>query len=175
MLEGDWDTCVAIGREQIKEGAHVLDVCVDYTGADGVGDMNELMGRLATQSSVPIMIDTTEAPVARQALTWLGGKALLNSVNLEEGDAPGTRLDNFFSLAAEFGAAVVATCIDEEGQARTAEWKVRAARAITDLAVVALRPRRPRRLHRHPGAAAVDRDGRVAPRRHRDPRGDSPE
>jgi 5-methyltetrahydrofolate--homocysteine methyltransferase len=93
------------------------------------------MSRLATQSSVPVMIDTTEAPVARAALTWLGGKAMLNSVNLEEGDAPGTRLDSFLTLAAEFGAAVVATCIDEEGQARTAEWKVRAARAITDLAV----------------------------------------
>jgi 5-methyltetrahydrofolate--homocysteine methyltransferase len=135
MLEGDWDTCVDIGREQIKEGAHVIDVCVDYTGADGVSDMNEVMSRLATQSSVPIMIDTTEAPVARQALTWLGGKAMLNSVNLEEGDAVGTRLDSFLTLAAEFGAAVVATCIDEEGQARTAEWKVRAARAIIDLAV----------------------------------------
>ena len=135
MLEGDWDTCVNIGREQIKEGAHVLDVCVDYTGADGVADMNEVMSRLATQSSVPIMVDTTETKVARQALTWLGGKALLNSVNLEEGDGPGTRLDGFLSLAAEFGAGVVATCIDEEGQARTADWKVRAARAITDLAV----------------------------------------
>jgi 5-methyltetrahydrofolate--homocysteine methyltransferase len=135
MLEGDWDTCVEIGREQIKEGAHILDVCVDYTGADGVGDMNELMSRLATQSSVPVMIDTTEAPVARQALTWLGGKPLLNSVNLEEGDGPDTRLDSFLTLAAEFGAAVVATCIDEEGQARTAEWKVRAAKAITQLAV----------------------------------------
>ena len=135
MLEGDWDTCVEIGRDQIKEGAHILDVCVDYTGADGVGDMNEIMSRLATQSSVPIMVDTTETLVARQALTWLGGKALLNSVNLEEGDGPGTRLDGFLSLAAEFGAAVVATCIDEEGQARTADWKVRAATAITDLAV----------------------------------------
>ena len=135
MLQGDWDTCVGIGRDQIKEGAHILDVCVDYTGADGVGDMNELMSRLATQSSVPIMVDTTETRVARQALTWLGGKAILNSVNLEEGDGPGTRLDGFLSLAAEFGAAVVATCIDEEGQARTANWKVRAARAITDLAV----------------------------------------
>jgi 5-methyltetrahydrofolate--homocysteine methyltransferase len=135
MLEGDWDTCVEIGRDQIKEGAHILDVCVDYTGADGVADMNELMSRLATQSSVPVMIDTTEAPVARQALTWLGGKPLLNSVNLEEGDGPGTRLDSFLTLAAEFGAAVVATCIDEEGQARTAEWKVRAAKAITELAV----------------------------------------
>jgi 5-methyltetrahydrofolate--homocysteine methyltransferase len=135
MLQGDWDTCVGIGRDQIKEGAHILDVCVDYTGADGVSDMNEMMSRLATQSSVPIMVDTTESLVARQALTWLGGKAILNSVNLEEGDGPGTRLDGFLSLAAEFGAAVVATCIDEEGQARTAEWKVRAARAITDLAV----------------------------------------
>ena len=135
MLEGDWDTCVAIGRDQIKEGAHILDVCVDYTGADGVADMDELMGRMATQASVPIMVDTTETKVARQALTWLGGKAILNSVNLEEGDGPGTRLDGFLSLAAEFGCAVVATCIDEEGQARTAEWKVRAARAITDLAV----------------------------------------
>ena len=135
MLDGDWDTCVGIGRDQIKEGAHILDVCVDYTGADGVADMNELMSRLATQSSVPIMVDTTETKVARQALTWLGGKALLNSVNLEEGDGPGTRLDGFLSLAAEFGAAIVATCIDEEGQARTTEWKVRAARAITDLAV----------------------------------------
>ncbi len=135
MLEGDWDTCVGIGRDQIKEGAHVLDVCVDYTGANGVSDMDEVMSRLATQSSVPIMVDTTETKVARQALTWLGGKAILNSVNLEEGDGPGTRLDGFLSLAAEFGAAVVATCIDEEGQARTAEWKVRAARAITDLAV----------------------------------------
>ncbi len=135
MLAGDWETCVTIGREQIREGAHVLDVCVDYTGADGVRDMAEVMSRLATQSSVPIMVDTTETAVAREALTWLGGKAILNSVNLEEGDAPGTRLDGFLSLAAEFGAAVVATCIDQEGQARTADWKVRAARAITELAV----------------------------------------
>jgi 5-methyltetrahydrofolate--homocysteine methyltransferase len=135
MLEGDWDTCVGIGRDQIKEGAHIIDVCVDYTGADGVSDMNEIMSRLATQSSVPVMVDTTETKVARQALTWLGGKALLNSVNLEEGDGEGTRLDGFLTLAAEFGCAVVATCIDEEGQARTADWKVRAAQAITDLAV----------------------------------------
>ncbi|MGC8498317.1 MAG: methionine synthase [Acidimicrobiales bacterium] len=134
MLAGDWETCVAIGRDQVREGAHILDVCVDYTGADGVADMTEVMSRLATQSSVPIMVDTTEAPVARAALTWLGGKALLNSVNLEEGDGPGTRLDQFLSLAREFGAAVVATCIDQDGQARTAEWKVRAARAIVTLA-----------------------------------------
>jgi 5-methyltetrahydrofolate--homocysteine methyltransferase len=135
MLREEWDTCVAMARDQIKEGAHILDVCVDYTGADGVADMDALMARLATQSSAPLMVDTTEAPVARTALSWIGGRALLNSVNLEEGDGPGTRLDAFLSLAREFGAAVVATCIDEEGQARTADWKLTAAKRIVALAV----------------------------------------
>jgi len=135
MLDGDWDTCVAMARDQVKEGAHVIDVCVDYTGADGVSDMFEVASRFATQSSVPLMVDSTEGPVARSALEWLGGRPVLNSVNLEEGDAPGTRLDTFLRLAREFGAAVVCTCIDEEGQARTAEWKLRAAQAIYDIAV----------------------------------------
>src|SRR6185437_9684161 len=68
-------------------------------------------------------------------LEWIGGRPVLNSVNLEEGDGPGTRLDTFLRLAREYGAAVVCTCIDQEGQARTAEWKLRSARAIHDLAV----------------------------------------
>jgi len=135
MLEGDWDTCVAMARDQVKEGAHVIDVCVDYTGADGVADMTEVASRFATQASVPLMVDSTEGPVARAALEWIGGRPILNSVNLEEGDEPGTRLDTFLRLAREFGAAVVCTCIDEEGQARTAEWKLRAARNIRDIAV----------------------------------------
>ena len=135
MLEADWDTCVAMARDQVKEGAHVIDVCVDYTGADGVADMTEVASRFATQASVPLMVDSTEGPVARAALEWIGGRPILNSVNLEEGDEPGTRLDTFLRLAREFGAAVVCTCIDEEGQARTAEWKLRAARNIRDIAV----------------------------------------
>src|SRR5580658_6402233 len=135
MLATDWDTTVAIGRDQVKEGAHVLDVCVDYTGADGVADMTEVASRLATQASVPLMVDSTEAPVVEAALMWIGGRPILNSVNLEEGDDPGTRLDKFLTLAREYGAAVVCTCIDTEGQARTADWKVRAATAIHDIAV----------------------------------------
>jgi len=135
MLAGDWDTTVAMARDQVKEGAHIIDVCVDYTGADGVADMTEVVSRLATQASVPVMVDSTEAPVVEAALTWLGGRAVLNSVNLEEGDAPGTRLDKFLTLAREYGAAVVCTCIDTEGQARTAQWKLRAAQAIHDVAV----------------------------------------
>jgi len=73
--------------------------------------------------------------VVETALSWIGGRAVINSVNLEEGDEPGTRLDSFLTLAKEFGAAVVCTCIDTEGQARTADWKVRAATAIHDIAV----------------------------------------
>ncbi|MGH9224927.1 MAG: methionine synthase [Acidimicrobiales bacterium] len=135
MLADDWDTCVTMGREQVKEGAHLVDVCVDYTGEDGVSDMDEIARRFATAVSVPLVIDSTEAPVVEAALQWIGGRPVLNSVNLEEGSEPGTRLDKFLSLAREYGAAVVCTTIDEVGQARTAEWKVRAARAIHDLAV----------------------------------------
>ncbi len=135
MLDGDWDSCVAMAREQVKEGSHLIDVCVDYTGADGVADMEEVASRFATQSTAPLVIDSTEAPVVETALSWVGGRAVINSVNLEEGDEEGTRLDSFLSLAKEFGAAVVCTCIDTEGQARTADWKVRAAKAIHDIAV----------------------------------------
>ncbi len=135
MLAADWDTCVAMAQDQVKEGSHLIDVCVDYTGADGVADMTEVASRLCTQSTVPLMVDSTEGPVVRAALEWIGGRPILNSVNLEEGDEPGTRLDTFLRLAREFGAAVVCTCIDEEGQARTAEWKLRAARNIRDIAV----------------------------------------
>ncbi|HEV2809183.1 MAG TPA: methionine synthase, partial [Acidimicrobiales bacterium] len=135
MLAGDWETCVAMAKDQVKEGAHILDVCVDYTGADGSADMEEIASRFATQSSLPLMLDSTEPEVIETGLQWIGGRPVLNSVNLEDGDAPGTRLDRFLSLAREYGAAVVCTCIDTEGQARTAEWKLRAARAIHDLAV----------------------------------------
>ena len=135
MLSDDWDTCVAMAREAVKGGAHVLDVCVDYTGEDGVADMREVASRFATQATLPIMLDSTEPEVIETGLQLIAGKPILNSVNLEDGDAPGTRLDRFLALAREYGAAVVCTCIDTEGQARTAEWKLRAARAIYDLAV----------------------------------------
>ena len=135
MLAGDFETTVTMARDQVREGAHLLDVCVDYTGADGVRDMTEVARRFATQSSIPLVIDTTEAPVAEAALQWIGGRPVLNSVNLEDGDAPGTRLDRFLTLARDYGAAVICTCIDTEGQARTADWKLRAAKAIHDLAV----------------------------------------
>ena len=136
MLEGNWDICLEIAKDQVAEGADAIDLCVDYTGADGVADMAALASRLATASTLPIVLDSTEPPVIETGLRYLGGRAILNSVNLEDGEATGTRLDSFLKLAKKYGAAVVATCIDEEGQARTAEWKLRAAKAIYEIATL---------------------------------------
>jgi 5-methyltetrahydrofolate--homocysteine methyltransferase len=135
MLGQDWDACTAMAKEAVRAGSHVLDVCVDYTGADGVADMTEIASRFATQATLPLVLDSTEAPVIERGLQHIAGKPILNSVNLEEGDAEGTRLDLFLRLARDYGTAVVCTCIDTDGQARTAEWKVRAAGSIYDLAV----------------------------------------
>jgi len=135
MLEGDLDTCVQMGREQVKEGAHILDLCVDYVGRDGVVDMDALAARLATQVPLPLVFDSTEPEVMEAGLQHFGGKALLNSANLEDGEGPGSRLDRVFSLAREYGAAVVCLAIDEEGQARTADWKLRICKRIHDIAV----------------------------------------
>ncbi len=135
MLSQDWDTCVEMAKDQVKEGSHAIDVCVDFTGADGISDMEAIASRFSTQSSLPIVLDSTEAQVIETGLKWLGGKPILNSVNLEDGDSPGTRLDKFLTLTKEYGAAVICTCIDQEGQARTAEWKLRAAKSIYEIAV----------------------------------------
>jgi 5-methyltetrahydrofolate--homocysteine methyltransferase len=134
MLEEDWDTCVLMAREQIKEGAHVLDVCVDYVGHDGTVDMDEIAGRFATQAALPLVFDSTEPQVMEVGLQHSGGKAILNSANLEDGEAPGSRLDRVFSLARDYGAAVICLAIDEEGQARDADWKLRVCRRIYDIA-----------------------------------------
>jgi 5-methyltetrahydrofolate--homocysteine methyltransferase len=135
MLSADWDTCVQMAREQIKEGAHVLDVCVDYVGRDGTADMHEIAGRFATQAALPLVLDSTEPPVLEAGLQHIGGRAILNSANLEDGEAPGSRCDRVFALAREYGAAVICLTIDEEGQARTADWKFRVAKRLCDLAI----------------------------------------
>ncbi|WP_381563238.1 methionine synthase [Streptomyces eurythermus] len=134
MLEGRWDDCVEMAREQIREGAHMLDLCVDYVGRDGVADMEELAGRFATASTLPIVLDSTEVDVIRAGLEKLGGRAVINSVNYEDGDGPDSRFTQVTRLAREHGAALIALTIDEEGQARTPEKKVAIAeRLIADL------------------------------------------
>ncbi|WP_432088954.1 methionine synthase [Streptomyces sp. bgisy095] len=134
MLEARWDDCVEMARDQIREGAHMLDLCVDYVGRDGVADMEELAGRFATASTLPIVLDSTEVEVIRAGLEKLGGRAVINSVNYEDGDGPDSRFAKVTRLAQEHGAALIALTIDEEGQARSVEHKVAIAeRLITDL------------------------------------------
>ncbi len=133
LLAGRLDDCVEIARQQTRDGAHLLDVCVDYVGRDGSADMTEVAG-LATAATLPLVIDSTEPEVVRAGLEMLGGRAVVNSVNYEDGDGPGSRIARMMPLVREHGAAVIALTIDERGQARTAEWKAQVAtRLIEDL------------------------------------------
>jgi 5-methyltetrahydrofolate--homocysteine methyltransferase len=134
MLREDWDTCLKMATEQIREGSHVLDVCVDYVGRDGTVDMHEIASRFATQASVPLVLDSTEPQVMEAGLVHAGGRCILNSANLEDGEEPGSRLDRVFSLARDYGAAVICLLIDERGQARDVEWKMEVAHRLHDIA-----------------------------------------
>ena len=123
-----------MANEQVREGAHVLDVCVDYVGRDGAVDMDEIAKRFATQSSVPLVLDSTETPVMEAGLQHIGGRPILNSANLEDGELPDSRFDRVMSLAREYGAAVICLLIDERGQARDVEWKMEIAHRIHEIA-----------------------------------------
>ncbi len=130
LVAEDWSTCVEIARDQIRDGAHMLDLSVDYVGRDGVRDMTEIASRFATSSTLPIVLDSTEPAVLKAGLEALGGRCVINSVNYEDGDGPTSRFARIMPLVQEHGASVVALTIDEEGQARTAEWKLRVARRL---------------------------------------------
>jgi len=134
MTDGRLEDCVEIARAQTRDGAHLLDLCVDYVGRDGVADMAEIASRLATAATLPLVLDSTEPDVIRAGLERIGGRAVVNSVNYEDGDGPDSRIARVMPIIREHGAAVVALTIDEQGQARTAEWKAAVAgRLIDDL------------------------------------------
>ena len=128
----DWHGLVEMAQEQEREGVHVLDVCVDYVGRDGVRDMKETVKRYNAVLGKPLMLDSTEVPVIEAALKLCSGKAIINSINLEDGRKT---LDPKTILAKKYGAALVALTIDEKGQADTAEWKFECAKRIYDIIV----------------------------------------
>ena len=130
LLAEDWEKCVEIARDQIRDGAHMLDLSVDYVGRDGTADMSQLASRFATASTLPIVLDSTEPAVLKAGLEHLGGRCVINSVNYEDGDGPSSRFAKIMPLVKEHGASVVALTIDEEGQARDADWKLRVARRL---------------------------------------------
>ena len=129
----DWDGIVALAREQVKEGSHTLDVCTAFVGRNEVADMTQVVSRLRGAVTAPLVIDSTELPVLEAALKLYGGKAILNSINFENGEADAAAR---LTLARKFGAAVVALTIDEEGMAKDAAAKLRIARRLYDFAVV---------------------------------------
>ena len=125
--EERWEEMANVVRDQAAEGAHVADICVDFVGRDGIPDMDKLVGKARGLSTLPLMLDSTEPPVLEAGLKLLGGKAIVNSINLEDG---GARLHQTLSAAVRFGAAVVALSIDEQGQARTCERKLEIAERL---------------------------------------------
>ena len=135
MLEERWDDCVDIARNQVRDGAHVLDVCIDYVGRDGVDDVREIVSRFASASTLPLVIDSTEPAVLQAGMELIGGRPIVNSVNFEDGEGPDSRFARIMPLVKEHGAAVVALTIDEEGQARTTEGKLRIASRLIDTLV----------------------------------------
>jgi 5-methyltetrahydrofolate--homocysteine methyltransferase len=134
MLAGDVDTCVTIGESQVAEGAHLVDLCVDYVGRNGAEDIDILAKRFATDIAAPVVIDSTEPEVMQAALERFGGRCVLNSANLESGEGQDSRLDRVLSLAKEHGAAVICLLIDERGQARDVEWKMEVAHRLFKIA-----------------------------------------
>ncbi len=132
LEKDDWHGLVEMAKEQEREGVHILDVCVDYVGRDGVRDIQEVVKRYNEVVTVPLMLDSTELPVIEAALKLCSGKTIINSINLEDGRKT---LDPKTLLAKKYGAALVALTIDEVGQADTAQWKFGVAKRIYDIVV----------------------------------------
>jgi len=130
--KGDWDGCVEMAREQVKEGSHALDVCTAFVGRDESAEMQAVVQRFVGSVTAPLVIDSTEYPVLEKALQLYGGKAIINSINFEDGEEPARKR---LELAKTFGAAVIALTIDEEGMAKTAERKLAIAKRLYDMAV----------------------------------------
>ena len=132
LAEEDWDALTNIGRQQVKDGSHALDVCVAYVGRNEDADMAELVTRYRANITVPLVIDSTEPPVIETALKLLGGKSIINSINFEDGEEKAAQV---LAMAKRFGTAVVALTIDEQGMAKEVDDKLRIAHRLYDFAV----------------------------------------
>ena len=156
----DWDGLVSLAKEQEREGAHILDVNVDFVGRDGEADMHELASRLVTNVKIPLMFDSTEWEKMEAGLQHAGGKCILNSTNYEDGEP---RFAKVLDLAKKYGASVVIGTIDEEGMARTAEGKFKIAKRAYEQATENYGIPASRYFLRSAGAADLDRHRRRPP------------
>lgn len=131
LLAEDWEKIVELGRQEVEEGSHVVDVCTAYVGRNETRDMTEVLTRFSTQVTAPVMIDSTQLDVLEASLKLIGGRAIINSINLEDGEG---KFDAICKLIVRYGAAVVALTIDEEGMAKTADRKLAVALRMHDIA-----------------------------------------
>ncbi len=129
----DWEGCIAMGREQVGEGSHTLDVCTAYVGRDEIADMTAVVNGLTGAVTAPLVFDSTEYPVLDTALKLYGGKGVINSINFEDGEEPAAEK---LALAKKYGAAVIALTIDETGMAKDLDSKVAVAKRLYDFACV---------------------------------------
>jgi 5-methyltetrahydrofolate--homocysteine methyltransferase len=132
LAKEDWEGITAMGKEAVREGAHMVDVCAAYVGRNEMKDMREILFRFNTQVPLPVVIDSTEPPVIEEALRLLGGRPVINSINLEDGDGRAVKI---LDLCRRYGAAVIGLTIDEQGMAKTADAKVAVAHRLHDLAL----------------------------------------
>ncbi len=128
---GDWDGCVAMGREQVAEASNALDICTAFVGRNEIKEMSEVITRFTSSVNAPLVIDSTETPVIEAALKLHGGKPIINSINFEDGEH---HAHERLTLAKKFGAAVIALTIDEVGMAKSPDDKLRIARRLVDFA-----------------------------------------
>src|SRR5712692_8738793 len=127
----NYDEILALAKKLVNEGSHMLDLCCAIVGEDEKGYMSHVLEKIATRVPAPILVDSTEADVIEEALKRIPGKAIINSINLEDGEK---RTSKVLPMAKKYGAAVIALTIDEEGMALTAEKKTAIAHRIFDLA-----------------------------------------
>lgn len=145
LLKNDFAAMVDVARSQAQEGAHVLDVCVAYAGRNEARDMVSFLKDVVTQVALPLMIDSTDPDTLEKALQMCPGKAIVNSINFEDGEK---RALHILELCKTYGAAVVGLTIDERGMARRADEKLRIAARLVELAVD--------RTGIHPGDLIID-------------------
>jgi len=126
-----YDEILGLAKKLVNDGSHMLDLCCAIVGEDEKGYITSILEKVATRVPAPILVDSTEADVVEEALKRIPGKAIINSINLEDGEK---RTSKVLPMAKRFGAAVIALTIDEEGMALTAEKKVAIAKRIYDLA-----------------------------------------
>jgi 5-methyltetrahydrofolate--homocysteine methyltransferase len=131
LKSNDYEGTLSVGQQQVKAGAHIIDVSVGFAGRNEIKDMNAVISQYIQKISLPLMPDSTQIPALEEALKLIGGKPILNSVNFEDGE---DRFDEICQLAKRYGTSLVCLVIDEDGMAKNRKRKIEIAQRIYERA-----------------------------------------